>query len=94
MNPAEIGDVFDEWNSGRLKSYLIEITADILRVTEAGTPLIDKILDAAGQKGTGKWTVIASMNLGEPTALVARGGLRPNHQLESRPARTVSRHLR
>ena len=71
MNPAEIGDVFDEWNSGRLKSYLIEITADILRVTEAGTPLIDKILDAAGQKGTGKWTVIASMNLGEPTALVA-----------------------
>jgi 6-phosphogluconate dehydrogenase len=71
LTAQEIGDVFEEWNQGRLKSYLVEITADILRTTENGEPLIDKILDAAGQKGTGKWTVIASMDLAEPTALVA-----------------------
>ncbi len=71
LTAQEIGDVFEEWNQGRLKSYLIEITADILRTTENGEPLIDKILDAAGQKGTGKWTVMASMDLAEPTALVA-----------------------
>jgi 6-phosphogluconate dehydrogenase len=71
MAPAEIGDVFEGWNRGRLRSYLIEITADILHTTENGQPLIDFILDAAGQKGTGKWTVIASMDLAEPTALVA-----------------------
>ena len=68
--PADIADVFAEWNRGRLQSYLIEITSEILRVTEDSEPLIDKILDAAGQKGTGKWTVIASMELGEPTSLV------------------------
>ncbi|MEX0863679.1 MAG: decarboxylating NADP(+)-dependent phosphogluconate dehydrogenase [Acidimicrobiia bacterium] len=71
MAPAEIGDVFEGWNEGRLRSYLVEITADILRATEDGRPMIDVILDAAGQKGTGKWTVIASMDLAEPTALVA-----------------------
>ena len=71
MEPREIGDVFDEWNQGHLKSYLVEITAKILRTTENGQPLIDKILDAAGQKGTGKWTVISSMEMAEPTALVA-----------------------
>ena len=70
MAPADIADVFADWNRGRLQSYLIEITSEILRVTEDGEPLIDKILDAAGQKGTGKWTVIASMELGEPTSLV------------------------
>ena len=71
MPVAEIAAVFSNWNDGRLKSYLIEITADILTETEEGEPLIDKILDAAGQKGTGKWTVIASMDLAQPTALVA-----------------------
>lgn len=71
MVPADIADVFSEWNEGRLQSYLIEITSEILRATEKGKPLIDQILDAAGQKGTGKWTVISSMELGEPTALVA-----------------------
>ncbi len=71
MSPAEIGDVFARWNQGRLRSYLVEITADILHTTDEGAPLVDLILDAAGQKGTGKWTVIASMDLGEPTALVA-----------------------
>jgi 6-phosphogluconate dehydrogenase len=71
MAPAEIGGVFEEWNRGRLRSYLVEITAEILRATEDGQPVIDLILDAAGQKGTGKWTVVASMDLAEPTALVA-----------------------
>ena len=71
MSPAQIGDVFARWNEGRLKSFLIEITAEILEVKEDDEPLIDKILDAAGQKGTGKWTVISSMELGQPTSLVA-----------------------
>jgi 6-phosphogluconate dehydrogenase len=71
MAPAEIAEVFAGWNRGRLRSYLIEITAEILAAEEEGTPMVDLILDAAGQKGTGKWTVIASMDLAEPTALVA-----------------------
>ncbi|MGF1616378.1 MAG: decarboxylating NADP(+)-dependent phosphogluconate dehydrogenase [Acidimicrobiia bacterium] len=71
MAVSEIADVFRTWNEGRLRSYLIEITAEILDVVEDGVPLIDMILDAAGQKGTGKWTVIASMELGEPTTLVS-----------------------
>jgi 6-phosphogluconate dehydrogenase len=71
MVPGDIGDVFEQWNRGRLRSYLVEITADILRTREDGKPLIDSILDAAGQKGTGKWTVVASMDLGQPTTLVA-----------------------
>jgi len=71
MEPGSIADVFDRWNKGRLRSFLIEITAEILRTTENGEPIIDMILDAAGQKGTGKWTVIASMESAEPTTLVA-----------------------
>ena len=71
MEPAEIGGVFAGWNRGRLRSYLIEITANILTATGDGEPLIDQILDAAQQKGTGKWTVIASMDSAEPTSLVA-----------------------
>jgi 6-phosphogluconate dehydrogenase len=71
MAPAEIGEVFATWNAGRLRSYLIEITSEILSAVEDGEPLIDKILDAAGQKGTGKWTVVASMETAEPTTLVA-----------------------
>ncbi len=71
MTATDIGDVFAQWNAGRLKSYLIEITAEILRTKDDDGPLLDKILDAAGQKGTGAWTVIASMELGEPTTLVS-----------------------
>jgi 6-phosphogluconate dehydrogenase len=71
MAPREIAGVFAEWDRGRLRSYLIEITAKILAAEEAGVPMVDLILDAAGQKGTGKWTVISSMELAEPTALVA-----------------------
>ena len=71
MPASEIARVFAEWNEGRLRSYLIEITSQILETYEDGTPLVELILDAAGQKGTGKWTVITSMELGEPTTLVS-----------------------
>ncbi|NLE70307.1 MAG: decarboxylating NADP(+)-dependent phosphogluconate dehydrogenase [Clostridiales bacterium] len=72
MQPEEMADVFAEWNTGVLDSYLIEITADILRMKDAdGQPLIDKILDAAGQKGTGKWTGIAALEEGVPLTLIA-----------------------
>jgi 6-phosphogluconate dehydrogenase len=71
MEPAVISEVFARWNEGRLRSYLVEITAQILTVEENGMPMVDLILDVAGQKGTGKWTVIASMESGVPTTLVA-----------------------
>jgi len=61
---------FAEWNEGKLDSYLIEITADILGHSTEGVSTVDRILDAAGQKGTGKWTVIASMDQGMPVTLV------------------------
>jgi len=72
MTPDEMHEVFKEWNEGELKSYLIEITRDILaKKDDDGTPLVDKILDTAGQKGTGKWTVISSQELGIPITLIA-----------------------
>ncbi len=71
MTVDEIQPVFSEWNRGVLDSYLIEITAEILKVKDAdGEPLIDKILDTAGQKGTGKWTGINAMELGIPLTLI------------------------
>jgi 6-phosphogluconate dehydrogenase len=71
MAPADMAEVFAKWNQGRLQSYLVEITSEILAATENGTPMIDLVLDAAGQKGTGAWTVVASMELSQPTALIA-----------------------
>lgn len=66
-----IRDVFHEWNQGELNSYLIEITRDIMGAKdEDGKPLVDKILDAAGQKGTGKWTVMAALDEGVPLTLI------------------------
>ncbi len=71
MTADEMHKVFDEWNKGELDSYLIEITRDILAYKdEDGKPLVDKILDTAGQKGTGKWTGIASLDLGVPLTLI------------------------
>lgn len=69
MTPAEIADVFRTWNQGDLDSYLVEITAEVLSQVDAktGQPLIDVIVDAAGQKGTGRWTVKAALDLGIPT---------------------------
>ncbi len=73
MEPPAIHDVFARWNSGPLDSYLIEITRDILGFTdpESGKPMIDLILDTAGQKGTGKWTVISACDLGMPLTLIS-----------------------
>jgi 6-phosphogluconate dehydrogenase len=71
LSPAAMHDQFAQWNKGALDSYLISITADILSHTEGDmTPTIDLILDAAGQKGTGKWTVDSSMDEGMPVTLV------------------------
>ena len=72
MEPKEMSKVFAEWNTGVLDSYLIEITADILSKEdeETGKPLIDVILDSAGQKGTGKWTAITALELGQPLTLI------------------------
>jgi 6-phosphogluconate dehydrogenase len=71
MSPTEMSKVFAKWDGGRLRSYLIEITSEILTREMDGQPVVDVILDAAGQKGTGKWTVISSLDLGQPTTLVA-----------------------
>ncbi|MET0567364.1 MAG: decarboxylating NADP(+)-dependent phosphogluconate dehydrogenase [Acidimicrobiia bacterium] len=71
MSPMEMSKVFARWDEGRLRSYLIEITSEILTRELDGQPVVDVILDAAGQKGTGKWTVISSLDLGQPTTLVA-----------------------
>jgi 6-phosphogluconate dehydrogenase len=72
MTAEEMHQVFAEWNKGELESYLIEITRDILAYKDTdGQPLVDKILDSAGQKGTGKWTVINSADLGVPITLIA-----------------------
>ena len=72
MTPDEMHEVFKEWNEGELDSYLIEITRDILAFKdEDGQPLVDKILDTAGQKGTGKWTGTVALDLGVPLTLIA-----------------------
>ncbi|MBK1438796.1 decarboxylating NADP(+)-dependent phosphogluconate dehydrogenase [Parapedobacter sp. ISTM3] len=72
MTPDEMHEVFKEWNEGELDSYLIEITRDILAFKdEDGLPLVDKILDTAGQKGTGKWTGTVALELGVPLTLIA-----------------------
>jgi len=72
MTEQELHDTFAEWNKGELDSYLIEITRDIFAKKDAdGSPLVNKILDTAGQKGTGKWTVINSLDLGTPMTLMA-----------------------
>ena len=71
MTPDEMHEVFKTWNEGVLDSYLIEITTDILaKKDEDGQPLVDKILDTAGQKGTGKWTAIAALDEGMPLTLI------------------------
>ena len=71
MSYEEMHQTFKEWNEGELDSYLIEITRDILGFKdEDGGPLVEKILDTAGQKGTGKWTSVASLDLGVPLTLI------------------------
>ena len=71
--PAQIADIFTDWNRGELESYLIEITAEVLRQTDTATglPLVDVIVDEAGAKGTGAWTVQTALDLGVPVSGIA-----------------------
>ena len=73
LEPAAISDIFAEWNKGDLESFLIEITAEVLAQTDAktGRPLVDVIVDQAGQKGTGRWTVQNALDLGVPVTGIA-----------------------
>jgi 6-phosphogluconate dehydrogenase len=72
MGAGEMHEVFAEWNRGKLDSYLVQITRDILAFKDTdGQPMVDKILDAAGQKGTGKWTVISALDTGIPLTLIS-----------------------
>lgn len=72
-SPSEVADVFGEWNKGDLESFLIEITAEVLKQVDAktGKPFVDVVLDQAGSKGTGVWTVQTSLNLGTPVSGIA-----------------------
>ena len=72
LSTGELHEIFSEWNNGELDSYLIEITADIFSKTdpETGKPMVDVILDSAGQKGTGKWTSQSALDLGVPLSII------------------------
>lgn len=71
MNHDEMGEVFQEWNKTELDSFLIEITRDIMRYkSNDGKPLVNQILDSAGQKGTGKWTAVSALDFGMPLTLI------------------------
>lgn len=74
MTPLDIADIFDHWNQGILNSYLIEISAEVLREfdAETGKPLVDIILDKAGQKGTGLWTAVSALQVGAPATTIAQ----------------------
>ncbi|MEJ2543259.1 MAG: decarboxylating NADP(+)-dependent phosphogluconate dehydrogenase [Calditrichaceae bacterium] len=74
LGPREMADIFEEWNQGELNSYLIEITSKILRKKdeETGKPMIQMILDTVGQKGTGKWSSQAALDLGVPALTIAK----------------------
>lgn len=70
--PAEIGALFADWDRGRLRSYLVEITAEVLKAVDPATggPVVDVILDQAGQKGTGRWTVVEALALGQSASAI------------------------
>ncbi len=72
LTPAQVADILDDWNRGELESYLVEISARVLRATDgaSGDPLIERILDTAAQKGTGKWTSQSSLDLGAPSSTI------------------------
>ncbi len=74
MTPDEIGTVFERWNQGALNSYLMEISADILKTADpvTGQPFVQVVLDKAGQKGTGLWTAVNSLQEGEPAPTIAQ----------------------
>ncbi|SIL88965.1 6-phosphogluconate dehydrogenase [Mycobacteroides abscessus subsp. abscessus] len=87
MSAPQIADVFTEWNKGELESYLIEITAEVLKQVDAttGKPLVDVIVDAAEQKGTGRWTVKSALDLGSKPQRAASVGF-ASGQLGEKPS--------
>ncbi|MCU1437888.1 MAG: phosphogluconate dehydrogenase ((+)-dependent, decarboxylating) [Naasia sp.] len=89
-SPVEIADIFAEWNTGELESYLIEITAEVLRQVDAATgqPLVDVIVDQAGAKGTGAWTVQTALELGIPVSGIAEAVFA--RSLSSKPAQRAA----
>jgi 6-phosphogluconate dehydrogenase len=91
--PAEIASIFSEWNEGELESYLIEITAEVLRQVDAvtGAPLVDVILDQAGSKGTGVWTVQTALDLGIPVSGIAEAVFA--RSVSSKPAQRTAASL-
>ncbi len=92
MEASEIGDVFEEWNKGSLNSYLMEISADILRQKdpESDNALVDMVLDKAEQKGTGLWTAVSALQVGSPSTTIAQAvfsrALSSNKQLRVKAA--------
>jgi 6-phosphogluconate dehydrogenase len=88
--PAELAEVFTAWNSGDLESYLIEITAEILKQVDAetGRPFVDIVLDQAGAKGTGSWTVQNALDLGVPVGGIAEAVFA--RSLSSKPAQRAA----
>jgi 6-phosphogluconate dehydrogenase len=90
LSPAAIADIFTEWNTGELESYLIEITAEVLKQVDASTgrPLVDVILDQAGSKGTGVWTVQTALDLGIPVSGIAEAVFA--RALSSKPAQRAA----
>ncbi|MCV0395149.1 MAG: NADP-dependent phosphogluconate dehydrogenase [Rhizobiaceae bacterium] len=92
MEAGAIGDLFARWNEGRLESYLVEITAEVLRTADpaTGRPIVDLIVDSAGQKGTGRWAVIEAQMMGVPaTAIEAAVAARVVSSLRSERARAA-----
>lgn len=73
LSPAQMSPIFEQWNSGKLGSFLVEITADILKQTDpaTGKAFVDIVLDTAGQKGTGKWTSISALDMGTPAPTIS-----------------------
>jgi 6-phosphogluconate dehydrogenase len=71
LDHDRLQEVFADWNRGRLESYLIEITADIMALRRDGGPVLEMVLDSAGQKGTGRWTAVSALELGVPVTLIA-----------------------
>lgn len=94
LTNEQMASVFSYWNEGKLRSYLIEITAQILNHKDkTGAYLIDKILDAAGQKGTGKWSVVNAMELGMPLGLIATAVFERSLSAQKTLRETVARKL-
>jgi 6-phosphogluconate dehydrogenase len=91
-SPSEIAEIFTQWNKGELESFLIEITAEVLKQVDAktGKPLVDVILDEAGSKGTGVWTVQTALNLGVPVSGIAEAVFARSLSSQSAQRKAVS----